>query len=231
MQDVQHAIREPCLFRPSAEQVRRHGSHLARFGHHTIAAGQGRCDLPREEVQRKVPGADASDHPKRLAQRVVDRPVAHGVAFAGELFGCGGVEAKVVLGAGNVDNRRYGNGLSVVAGFRCGEHIGMFGHLVGQPHQDGTAVSWAPGPPGGKCRTCRGNGRFDVLGTGPWHAAVHLPRGRFDIVQPITAQCGLQLTVDEIEDVLFHGPGLGPQGGDENEKDRSPRVPVFVRLH
>lgn len=46
------------LLQQLAHHPGRDGGHLAGLGHHRVARGEGRGDLPGEQVQREVPGAD-----------------------------------------------------------------------------------------------------------------------------------------------------------------------------
>ena len=66
MQDVEDPIRETGFLDPRAQEIRRDGCHFRRFGHHTIAGGQGRRNLPREEVKRQIPRTDARHNTEGL---------------------------------------------------------------------------------------------------------------------------------------------------------------------
>ena len=46
--------------------------HFGGLGDHAVAGGQGRGDLPGEQVQRQVPRRDRGDHAQRRAQGVVE---------------------------------------------------------------------------------------------------------------------------------------------------------------
>ena len=226
VKDVQDPIGHPDLLGPLAQHERGHRGHLTGFGDDAIATGEGRRNFPSEEVQREVPGTDATDDPEWLSQGVVDRPVAHGVAFTGELLGRRGVEAEVLFCAGDVHGGGQRNGLAIVFGFGCGEEVGMGGHLVGEAHQDGAAVSGRPGSPFRESRSGGKDGGLHVVRTGAGDAAIHLSRGWFHIVEPVAGLGGNVRPADQIEDVFHRRTRSAGK-----EKDRSPRVPVSLRLH
>ena len=204
VEDVEHAVRQPGLLGPGPEHVSRHGGHLAGFGHHAVATGEGGRDFPCEQIERQVPRADATDHPKWFPQGVIDRTIPHGVAFARELLGGRGIEPQVGFCPGNVHDRGYGDGLSIVLGLGLHQGFGVFCNLVRQPHEYGPAIRGTPGAPARKSLAGRLHGGFYILRTGSGNPAVHLARCGLHIVQPTAPGSGDQLAVYEIENVLFH---------------------------
>ena len=206
VQDVEHAVGQPDFLGPRAEEVGGHGRDLAGLGHDAIATRQRRGNLPREEVEGQVPRADAADHAQGLPQGVVDRPVSHGVALAGELLGGGSIEAQVLFGARNVHGGGEGDRLAVVPGLGLGEEGGVLGHLVGEAVQDGPAVGRGPGAPRGEGRARRSHSGLDIVRTRPGNPPIDRSGRRFDIVKPLPAQRGLKHSIDQIQDVVFHRP-------------------------
>ena len=206
MQDVEHAIGQANLFRPAPEQKGGHRGDLTRLGHHTVATGQGRGNLPGEQVEGQVPRADASDDTQWLAQGVVDGAIAHGVAFTRELFGRGGIKAKVLFCTRNVHCGGQRDGLPVVPRFCFREHGRVLRHFVGQAGQNGPAVRRRPRPPFREGCARGLDGCLDVFGTGSGNAPVDLPCSRFHIVEPISAQGSLLDSSNQVEDVVLHRP-------------------------
>ena len=86
MKHIEDTVWKPGLLGPCAQQVSRHGGDFTGLGHDAVSAGQGWGDFPSEQVKRQVPRANAGHHSKGFSQGVVDRSIAHGVAFAGKLF-------------------------------------------------------------------------------------------------------------------------------------------------
>lgn len=52
--------RPTSLLHQFAQHPGGHRGHLAGFGHHGVPSRDGRCDLPGEQVEGKIPGADES---------------------------------------------------------------------------------------------------------------------------------------------------------------------------
>ena len=129
-QDVDHAGRENLIEEPPEldERERRRGR---RLDDDRIAGRQRGRDLPGAHQKRKVPGNDLTDDADRFMKHDRERVFVdlNGAAFlrtktSGEI-------AEMVRRERHVDQRRFADGLAVVAGFRFGEQRGIFINQIG----------------------------------------------------------------------------------------------------
>jgi hypothetical protein len=141
---VDDALGEAGLVEQAAQHPGGEGGHLRGLGHDGVAHGDGRRHLPREEVQRQVPGRDGvracrgiekrkrgreeEEEPGRdetgdadgTADGVVDGALDGGGALLVVEDG-GGEEAEVGDGAGDVHGAGQRHGLALVPRFGLSE--------------------------------------------------------------------------------------------------------------
>ena len=185
VKDVEHTRRKASFLNPRAEKVGRDGGELRGFGHHAVAGRQGWRHFPREQVQRQVPRADASHHPQRLAQGVVDGFPVHGVALARVVLDARGVKPEVLFCAWNVDVAGKGHRLAVVFRLRFCKRGSVPLNGVRQLVQARCPIRHRGGRPTGKrALGCR-HGAVHFRGPRPWNGAVHFTCARRHVVQDL----------------------------------------------
>jgi hypothetical protein len=203
MHHVEHAAGQADLRRERRQQGGGGRRELRRLRDHGVARGQGRRDLPGEEVQRQVPRRDGADHAERQPQGVVEPGLAV-VRFAGELRGRMREEAQVGDRAGDLDVAGEGVGLAAVQRLGMGEIIEA--RLDGR----GEALEVRGARAVGQCRPGRlrgrgrGDGGIDVGGRALGHfAAGDAARGIVDR-QPAAGR-GLAGGAADMVEVALHG--------------------------
>ena len=202
LDDVHHAWGKSRLRCQRSEQVRRHRSHLRRLGDHAVSRGQRRGDLPREQIEREVPGRDAGDGAERLPQRVVERHFVGRVRLAGELRDRVGEEVEVLDGARDVHRARCGERLSGVDRFGARQGVEVAFDQPRQPPHQLRPLDGGSRRPGRKGAECRRDRAIHVAAVRARDPRMDLAGRRIDVVQPLAGGGGQLPSVDEVEDVL-----------------------------
>src|SRR5207253_5167049 len=102
------------------------GRERSEFGgleDHGVAARERRSGFPAGDLQRVVPGADAGDHPERLAARVAEGLWPQIDVLAGDCRSQPGVIFQALRTREHIDRARLLDRLAGVAGLEHGEFL------------------------------------------------------------------------------------------------------------
>ena len=181
---VEHTFREVDVGQDFCEVIGRHWGQFRRFGHDGVTHQQGGCDLPREQVERKIPWRDEAHASNRGAVHMVDSTVVS-KGWLGVVLSKICEKSEIGYRTGGVHPSCEGNGFSRVHALKLCNRFGLF--------FQGVSDSVKPRDPffhGG------GRPRLFCLKSGC--------RGHFHIVGCRTRERGDGLTVGRIE--RFHRP-------------------------
>src|SRR5579862_2418144 len=153
--DVQHALGDPGLEGELAEAHRRERCQLRGLDHDRVAAGEGRADLPRRDVEREVPRRDQADDAERFAERHVDA-AADGDRLAVVLVDGAGVEVQHLRDHPDLAPRA-GDRFADVARLDARELLVVLFDERRKPPQQPGAVDRRNGPPRWESRVGAGN--------------------------------------------------------------------------
>ncbi len=199
--DVEHAPGQPGLAAELGEAMRGQRSEFRGLAHRGVAGGEGRGDLPAQEIQRQVPRRDQARYAAWSPKSDIQRP---GVG----LMGVGpGVqdgrreEAKVLNRPGDVHRAGERERLTGVDRLEPGELVDVGLDQVGEPKQDPAALRGGRDrpPPEGPPR--RRDGGLDVDPITVGHSPAHGARRGVEVVEVRPPHRLDRLAVDEVPDV------------------------------
>ena len=225
--DVEHARRKPGRGGQLREAVRGERRDLARLGDHGVPGGEGRCNLPGEEVERQVPGRDASHDAPRPSKGVVHPLLAEVEEFPVFLSNRIGEETEVCGGSRNLEITSEGERLPLVSRFQPGQLIAIGVDRIREGMQHGGSLVDRSATP---CR--EGLGRdgdrpVDLFGGTDRHRTDLRGGGGIDHRDPWLVACGLH-GADETRD-LNH-VALTPFGAYPSVQLTATRPPSTGRL-
>ncbi|CAI8265146.1 MAG: Uncharacterised protein [Flavobacteriia bacterium] len=132
--DIQYPWRQTGFHAYLGKFPGRVGCHLRRLGHYRAASSKRRSDLPAEQIQRKIPGRNATCHTHGLLKGVVEPIGAHQMCFALFVKNGRGVECKIFTGPRDVDGTRELDRFAIVPAFGMSQFFKALLNALGYAH-------------------------------------------------------------------------------------------------
>ncbi len=162
MKDVEQACRKARFVDQLTEAVRGQRRDFGRLRNDGVAHQEGWRDLPRQQIQRKVPRGNQADHPDGFAQHVV-----HCVVHRERLLRRGPAklskEPEVAHAPVDVHMTGHVPRFAGVEGFQFGEVVGVCFHHVSDCVQHAGPFLDGPCTPCRLCRFCSDHSVLDVV--------------------------------------------------------------------
>jgi len=216
MHDVEDAARQAGSLEEPGEHRRAGGRELRRLGHDSVAHGERRRQLPREQVERQVPRRHEAHHAHGLAHRVVERVIharALSTAAVSQLatramLDQPSKESQVGHCAWHVHRCGQSHRLARVSRLCRGEGAALGLEESGGPPQDAGSLRRARCRPLAalECTRRGGDGGRNIGGGGGGHGAARLAARLIDERQAgaasRVAQHAVHMAADVVEAIL-----------------------------